>query len=124
MAIIIETCPNCGHDLIDSVICTNPPIPRKSCPSCGWYWEGEREEIVRIPFGGNSHVFEKGNVSCPDNKYALIGSRYDDEIITSDHTKVFDNLATTVSNYYGNTFNATEAMEAFAKAVEDLKRGF
>ena len=29
--IIIETCPKCGHDLVDSVICTNPPIPKKEC---------------------------------------------------------------------------------------------
>lgn len=28
--IIIETCPKCGHDLLDSVICTNPPIPKKN----------------------------------------------------------------------------------------------
>lgn len=54
MAIIIETCPKCGHDLINEMICTYPPIPRKSCPSCGWSWEGEREEVIRVPFGGNS----------------------------------------------------------------------
>ena len=54
MAIIIETCPKCGYDLIDEVICTYPPIPAKHCPSCGWHWEGKQEEIIRIPFGGNS----------------------------------------------------------------------
>lgn len=53
--IIIETCPKCGHDLCDEVICTNPPIPRKVCYSCGWSWEGEREEVVRVPFGGNTY---------------------------------------------------------------------
>lgn len=58
MAIIIETCPKCGHDLIDEVICTYPPIPRKSCPSCGWSWEGEREEVIRVPFGGNSLIVD------------------------------------------------------------------
>ena len=52
MALIIETCPKCGHDLINEIICTYPPIPRKSCPSCGWSWEGELEEVVRVPFGG------------------------------------------------------------------------
>ena len=51
--IIIETCPECGHDLRDEVICTYPPIPRKACYNCGWSWEGEREEIVRVPFGGD-----------------------------------------------------------------------
>ena len=54
MAIIIETCPKCGHDLVNEMICTYPPIPRKSCPSCGWSWECEREEVIRVPFGGNS----------------------------------------------------------------------
>jgi hypothetical protein len=52
--IIIETCPKCGHDLTDLVIATYPPIPHKKCFGCGWEWTGEREEIVRVPFGGNS----------------------------------------------------------------------
>ena len=50
--IIIETCPKCGHDLIDSMICTYPPVTQKYCPSCGWTWEGKREEIARVPFTG------------------------------------------------------------------------
>lgn len=54
--LIIETCPECGHDLVHEVICTYPPIPRKHCPSCGWSWTGEREEVMRVPFGGNSYV--------------------------------------------------------------------
>lgn len=58
MAIIIETCPKCGHDLMNEVICTYPPIPRKSCPSCGWSWEGEREEVIRVPFDGNSLIID------------------------------------------------------------------
>ena len=33
--------------------------------------------------------------------------------------EVIGNLATTVSNYYGNTVSATESMEAFAKAIEE-----
>lgn len=52
--IIIETCPKCGHDLTDLVLATYPPIPQKKCFGCGWEWTGEREEIVRVPFGGNS----------------------------------------------------------------------
>jgi len=52
--IIIETCPKCGHDLFDSVICTNPPIPKKECHNCGWNWEGKREEVIRIPFNENN----------------------------------------------------------------------
>lgn len=52
--IIIETCPKCGHDLRDEVICTYPPIPRKVCWNCGWRWTGEPEKITRVPFGGNT----------------------------------------------------------------------
>ncbi len=48
--IIIETCPKCGGDLRDEVIAVYPPIPRKSCPQCGWFWEGEREQVMRVPF--------------------------------------------------------------------------
>ena len=48
--IIIETCPKCGADLIDTIIATSPPIPRKVCPNCSWHLEGKREEIKRIPF--------------------------------------------------------------------------
>lgn len=51
--IVIETCPRCGHDLLDVVVDTMPPIPRKECPNCGWSWEGRPEEVVRVPFGGN-----------------------------------------------------------------------
>lgn len=53
--IIIETCPKCGHDLHDEVICTYPPIHCKVCYNCGWSWEGEQEEVVRVPFGGNGY---------------------------------------------------------------------
>lgn len=72
--IIIETCPKCGHDLHDVVLASNPPIPKKECFNCGWSWQGEPEQVMRIPFGGNSL-----NV---DSKYELNGSIYD-EIIDS-----------------------------------------
>lgn len=64
--IIIETCPICGHDLINEVICTYPPIPRKYCPNCNWFWEGEREETIRVPFEDNKH--EKFDVDLKDLK--------------------------------------------------------
>lgn len=48
--IIVETCPKCGHDLVDEVLTVIPPIPRKSCPKCGWFWEGEPDQVVRVPF--------------------------------------------------------------------------
>lgn len=53
--IIIETCPECGHDLQDLVLTTYPPIPQKKCINCGWSWTGRQEpkEVMRIPFGSN-----------------------------------------------------------------------
>ena len=66
--IIIETCPKCGHDLQDVVICTYPPIPRKVCWNCGWSWTGKPEKITRVPFGGNTNTFtEKDNTSISWN---------------------------------------------------------
>lgn len=50
---IIETCPKCGAVLMNTIIDTYPPIPCKSCPSCGWYWERTPEPIEYRPFGGN-----------------------------------------------------------------------
>lgn len=65
--IVIETCPKCGHDLLNTVICTYPPIPRKECPNCDWYWEGEREEVMRVPFGGNSLNATDNTNNCLDS---------------------------------------------------------
>lgn len=62
--IVVETCPKCGHDLHDVVICTYPPIPRKVCWNCGWSWTGKPEKITRVPFGGNTNNFtDKYNTS-------------------------------------------------------------
>ena len=47
---IIETCPECGYDLFNEVICTYPPINCKVCYHCGWRWEEKQEEVKRIPF--------------------------------------------------------------------------
>lgn len=54
--IIIETCPRCGHDLVDSMIYTYPPIPVKECPRCGWRYERTPEKVVRVPFNEDSYV--------------------------------------------------------------------
>lgn len=59
--IIIETCPVCGHDLQDLVLTTYPPIPKKICFNCGWSWIGEREEVVRVPFGGDNFAPDTTN---------------------------------------------------------------
>ena len=55
---IIETCPKCGHDLIDLILASNPPIPKKECWNCGWSWTGKPEEVVRVPFSGNSLIID------------------------------------------------------------------
>ena len=46
--IVIETCPKCGGNLGTLVIATYPPIPKKMCMSCGWYWEGKVEKSKEI----------------------------------------------------------------------------
>lgn len=53
---IVETCPRCGADLVSFLLTCDPPIPQKACHCCGWRWTGEPEEVVRIPFGGNSYA--------------------------------------------------------------------
>ena len=66
--IVVETCPKCGHDLHDEVICTYPPIPSKVCWNCGWSWTGKPEKITRVPFGGNTNTFTyKDNTSISWN---------------------------------------------------------
>ena len=54
MAIIIETCPKCGHDLRNETVCTYPPIPRRVCYECGWVWEGAPEQVLKVPFCDDS----------------------------------------------------------------------
>ncbi len=50
---VIYTCPVCGADLHDTMLCSNPPIHKKVCLECGWESEGDKEDVVRIPYGGN-----------------------------------------------------------------------
>ena len=33
---IIETCPICGHDLVDLILTYNPPISKRKCFNCGF----------------------------------------------------------------------------------------
>ena len=75
--IVVETCPNCGHDLRDEVICTYPPIPRKVCSNCGWSWEGEQEKIVRVPFS-SSFPDKKCNKKAPERGQRIKCNPIDD----------------------------------------------
>ena len=70
MAMIIYTCPRCGTDLIDKVICTYPPKVQKWCPSCGWTYTEDHEEVIRVPFGGNlgnGAFWNSSCLRCPTN---------------------------------------------------------
>lgn len=109
--IIIETCPKCGHDLHDVVIATYPPIPKKECFNCGWYWEGEPEQIMRVPFGGNS-------LEMTDNTYLndFLKMGYSEEESDS-----LANLATSASVLSGNTVDISEATDALIKALKDYE---
>ena len=40
---IIETCPKCGGELMNIMLTTYPPIPKKVCTACGWSWTEEKE---------------------------------------------------------------------------------
>jgi hypothetical protein len=113
--IIIETCPKCGHDLQDLVLATYPPIPQKKCFECGWEWTGEPEQIMRVPFGGNSFDI--------DSKYVLTGSVYN-ELVNVDDTGCM------VNNINGYVFTASEdslknntiSYERIAEAIERTKK--
>lgn len=120
MAIIIETCPKCGHDLMNEVICTNPPIPKKGCPNCGWSWTGEPEEVIRMPFGGNSH--------WPDSKYTLVGSVNEDDSYCS-LNNINGHAFVTTSNLSNDTINYERIVESIERAMKyrnnrNIKQGF
>jgi hypothetical protein len=96
MAIIIETCPKCGHDLMDVILPTNPPIPKKECCGCGWSWTGTREQVFRVPFGGNAFY--------PDNKYTLVGSKYDELVNVN-----CDDASCALNNINGVVYEASKS---------------
>ena len=96
--IVVETCPKCGHDLHDVVICTYPPIPRKVCSNCGWSWTGKPEKITRVPFGGNTNNFtDKDNISI-----VLDESSTDwDSIDITDWASTNIETSSTINNAFG-----------------------
>ena len=55
---IVETCPKCGEPLMDIMLDTYPPIPKKECWKCGWSWTGEPERIEYRPFGIDAYQEE------------------------------------------------------------------
>ena len=81
MAMVIYTCPRCGAVLIDTVICTTnghssssliqyPSKVQKLCPSCGWTYIEDHEEVIRVPFErnlGNGAFCNSSCLRCPTN---------------------------------------------------------
>lgn len=77
--IVIETCPICGHDLVDVMIATYPPIPQKQCFNCGWSFTGVAEKVIRVPFdvptttlnthdwSNNDSLASNACANCPNN---------------------------------------------------------
>ena len=114
--IIIETCPKCGHDLHDVIIATYPPIPKKECFNCGWYWEGEPEQVIRQPFGGNSFY--------SDNKSVLVGSTYDEFVNIGDKNCSLNNVNRYVYEIGKSALNDIFGMDHvdIAEAVERTKK--
>ena len=51
---IIETCPECGSDLLYEQLMAYPPIRIRRCAECGWSYS-EQEEVIRVPFQIPSH---------------------------------------------------------------------
>lgn len=47
---IIETCPECGADLVTYTLTSFPPIQLKVCTRCEWNHR-EENKIIRIPYG-------------------------------------------------------------------------
>ena len=63
---IIYTCPQCGSDLQDIVITTNPPINQRVCIKCGWSYEEPiiDNDEVRVPFVELQHSNNLLNDPC------------------------------------------------------------
>lgn len=111
MAIIIETCPKCGHDLTDLVIATYPPIPQKKCFGCGWSWEGKREEVIRVPFGGNSLEVSSDNSYL--NDFLKMGYSEEDSAVLAD-------LAVNSAISYNGVADITEAVNALMTTINNV----
>ena len=109
---IIEICPKCGHDLTDLVICTYPPIPQKKCFGCGWSWEGEREEVVRVPFGGSSLEMASDNSYL--NDFLKMGYSEED-------SKTLADLAVNSAVSYDGVLDITEATNSLIAAINNVE---
>ena len=94
--IIVETCPECGHDLQDLIVATYPPIPKKQCCNCGWSWTGERGEIIKVPFAPSDNFNASGN-----------------------YTFNIADLSVEILPQYKGDVNLTESINALIEALRD-----
>lgn len=46
--ILVYTCPQCGENLAEVCIATNPPKYRKWCLHCGWQSTIEESTVVKV----------------------------------------------------------------------------
>lgn len=107
--IVIETCPNCGEPLIDIMLTSNPPIPRKECFSCGWSWTGEPEKIEYKPFEEAKRMTEADKIrSFTDEELANFLA------VTIGTSVVAANMAS------GNTIDK----EGYDNYINELKSGY
>ena len=47
--IVVETCPECGHELVTLCLASYPPQEYKECINCGWKSKTRKEKIVYQP---------------------------------------------------------------------------
>ena len=50
MQMCIYTCPRCGSDLRLIQLTRMPPIDEYHCFNCDWFYQKEKDDIIRIPF--------------------------------------------------------------------------
>ena len=48
--VIIETCPECGHELTSLCLASYPPQYCKECFNCGWKNKIKQERIIYQPY--------------------------------------------------------------------------
>ena len=118
--IIIETCPKCGYDLVDEMICTMPPIPKKVCYNCGWSWEGKREEVMRVPF---SNKFDKGDEFFGNDKNLLLGDIGEEFVrmgYSEEDSITLTNLAVESAVSYNGVLDIVEATNSLVTAINGV----
>lgn len=66
--ILVYTCPQCGENLTDVCIATNPPKYYKHCIWCGWQSQIEESTVIKIPYQENAVSVATVNVYSLDKQ--------------------------------------------------------